>query len=176
MASCEHVIDDNIAFLRQARELVQRLTDDAFTLAGSVVFGSSVGAHLRHVLDHYARLSAGWTLRKIDYDARERDERIENDRSAAIRRIDETIDAFLAFRGAEDQAVSIKMDCGENTDPETWWTTSTLRRECQFLVSHTVHHFALIRMILAIQGIEPAPSFGVAPSTLRHHARLACAR
>ncbi len=50
-------------------------------------------------------------------------------------------------------------------------SSSSLRRELHFLLSHTVHHYALIAMILARHGVEVEPDFGVAPSTLRHWAR-----
>jgi hypothetical protein len=176
MAACAHLIDDNLAFLQQARDLVQRLSSQTFGRSGPAVHGSSVGAHLRHILDHYASLLAGWPARRIDYDARERDARTEIDREAALLRISEIMEKLAALRTAEDDTVMVKMDCGENTDPESWWVSSTLRREYQYLVSHTIHHFAIIRFILAAQGIDPGPTFGVAPSTLRHHARLVCAQ
>jgi hypothetical protein len=38
----------------------------------------------------------------------------------------------------------------------------------QFLLSHTVHHFALMALILRAQGADPGDDFGVAPSTLEH--------
>ena len=41
-------------------------------------------------------------------------------------------------------------------------------RELLFLISHTVHHFALIAFMLRSFGIEPGDKFGVAPSTLRY--------
>jgi hypothetical protein len=39
----------------------------------------------------------------------------------------------------------------------------------QFLCSHTVHHFALIKLLLDGTGVDLAPEFGVAPSTLAYH-------
>jgi hypothetical protein len=54
---------------------------------------------------------------------------------------------------------------------------STVARELQFLLSHTVHHYALIALILRLQGFEPGEEFGVAPSTLAHWRReVVCAR
>ena len=44
-------------------------------------------------------------------------------------------------------------------------------RELQFLVSHTIHHYALIGVLLAAEGFDVSlefPEFGVAPSTLTH--------
>ena len=51
---------------------------------------------------------------------------------------------------------------------EQQWSRSTLRRELQFLLSHTIHHFALIGLLLSFHGVEPGEEFGVAPSTLKH--------
>jgi len=51
------------------------------------------------------------------------------------------------------------------------WSESTVKRELQYLQAHTIHHYALIALILRIQGITPHDEFGVAPSTLRHHLR-----
>ena len=48
------------------------------------------------------------------------------------------------------------------------WTASSLDRELQSLISHTVHHYALIAMLLRVSGRQPAADFGVAPSTLRY--------
>ena len=42
----------------------------------------------------------------------------------------------------------------------------------QFLLSHTVHHYALIGAILRLSGVEPPAGFGLAPSTLRHQQQL----
>jgi uncharacterized damage-inducible protein DinB len=38
-------------------------------------------------------------------------------------------------------------------------------RELAFVINHTIHHQALIAVLLAWHGIEVAPRFGVAPST-----------
>ena len=61
------------------------------------------------------------------------------------------------------------MDCGGD---EIEWQPSTTGRELQFLVSHTVHHFAMIGGICRALEVEMEENFGVAPSTLRHRAQL----
>ena len=47
---------------------------------------------------------------------------------------------------------------------------STLSRELQFLVSHTVHHDALIAAAARALGVATEPDFGIAPSTLKANA------
>jgi uncharacterized damage-inducible protein DinB len=44
---------------------------------------------------------------------------------------------------------------------------STLRRELAFVVSHTVHHQALIAVLLSLVGVPVPDAFGLAPSTPR---------
>jgi hypothetical protein len=61
------------------------------------------------------------------------------------------------------------MDCGSEPDAADAWTASSASRELQFLISHTVHHYAIIRMILTVGGREVTPEFGISPSTLRYH-------
>ena len=46
------------------------------------------------------------------------------------------------------------------------WSRSSLLRELQFALSHTVHHYAIIARQLRERGAEPGADFGVAPSTL----------
>lgn len=175
MATCAILAEDNLAFLQQARDLVSRLSDEVYARTGHPVFGSGVGAHVRHVLDHYSKLLAGLPGGRIDYDAREREVAIETERAAALDRLDAIMAGLRELQQAPDRAIEVKMDCGDQSDVQRWWSQSTIRRELQFLISHTVHHYALIRLILKIQGIDAGPQFGVAPSTLRHHAQLACA-
>lgn len=175
MTNCDHLVADNIGYLQQAARLLQSLTDDSYGRSDDATYGSALGGHVRHCLDHYANFLAGLAAGRIDYDARERDPRIEKDRAAALARIEEILRALPSVR--EDRPVQVKMDCGDDTDPSSWWSDSTIRRELQFLISHTVHHYALIRLILKFQGLDTGPDFGVAPSTLRYQtARSVCAR
>ncbi|MBK7948380.1 MAG: hypothetical protein IPK00_06475 [Deltaproteobacteria bacterium] len=65
----------------------------------------------------------------------------------------------------ERSVVDVRCDEG---DP---WVASTLSRELHFVASHTVHHFALIRLTLARCGRSTPAEFGVSPSTLAHRDR-----
>ena len=51
-------------------------------------------------------------------------------------------------------------------------TTSTVGRELMFVISHTIHHNALIARLLDERAIDMGPRFGLAPAT----PVLACAR
>jgi len=170
MTPTTDILDDNLALLRQGLRLIERL-DPALYAGRDEPPGRGVGAQVRHTLDHYTSLLAGVGSRVIDYDLRERDARLETSADAAMMRIVELMDqlAKLERAGLDLPAV---LRAGADEDPDGFETSpSSLRRELHFLLSHTVHHYALIAMILARHDVEVDSDFGVAPSTLRHWAR-----
>lgn len=175
---CATLLDDNLACLGQGRDLVASLTDDQFTRPGPAKPPAGIGSHLRHVLDHYDSFLAGAPGGRLDYDRRVRDPELERSRDKALAKIDAILAALEAMKAAPaDRAVQVKMDCGDDTDETSWWSASSLRRELQFLISHTVHHYALMVLLLKGMDVDVDASFGVAPSTLRHlRSHAPCAR
>lgn len=163
----------NLAFVRQGYALLEAIDDDAFVRVAPPIYGSGVGAHLRHCLDHYAQFLDGWRAGRIDYDARGRDPRVECDRAVAAVVLGAVVDGLCAVApGDVDRPVTVTMDCGDDDVACSGADCpSTVRRELMFLVSHTVHHYAIIAQILRHQGIDVPNGFGVAPSTLRHRRR-----
>lgn len=163
---CLSIASQNLHFLAQGLELVHTLDDGQY--AAAEANRSSVGAHLRHVIDCYRCFLRGLERGEIDYDARQRDPRLETERSVAESVLHELIDAFEAL-GDETcgRPLRVKVDAAAWCDDDPWHG-STVGRELQFLLSHTVHHYALIALLLRTRGVEPDPSFGVAPSTLEH--------
>jgi hypothetical protein len=105
----------------------------------------------------------------IDYDARRRDHAIEHSRhaaSAAIRSIIRSLETSHELRG--ERIIWVRMEDAEANDVRESFMESSISRELQALSSHTVHHFALIAMILRMHGVAVDPNFGMAPSTLRY--------
>jgi uncharacterized damage-inducible protein DinB len=161
--------DANVRVLRQGLELLAKLDD--------VLFRSAVGPQLRHCLDFYGSFVRGLAARRVDYDVRERDPLVESSRRIARQRYEELIaalEAIPADAGATPLDVRSEADTLPAGEPE--WSASSVRRELQFLLSHTVHHHALVKEMLRGRGRTVDGDFGVAPSTLEHRGRLACAR
>jgi uncharacterized damage-inducible protein DinB len=157
-------LEGNLLLLRQGIELLDGLSDSAYRDAA--VDRSSVGAQYRHILDHYRCLLHGLPDGRIDYDRRQRDPELENDRLAAARATRETLDQLrLLSRSAPALALQVRQSAGSGEVEEQ---PSSLGRELLFLVSHTVHHYAIIRLLLAERGVECDPDLGVAPSTLAY--------
>ncbi len=166
------LIRDNTGHLRQATDLVRRMPDDLYGNNDSPYFQSGVGRHIRHILGFFQCFLTGQGG-KINYDARNRDERMETDRDYAIREIEAAMKSLSAVCAGNGKAgdLLVKIDELDNLPGDTGFSRSTIQRELQFLASHTVHHFAIVAMILKIQGFEIPEEFGVAPSTLRYENR-----
>jgi len=165
------LIQTNVTLLDQALSLVARIDDRAYSESPAGFAPHRVGAHLRHVLDFYACLFDGVMSGRIDYGARRRDRAVESSRRAGFARI------FRVIRRLEKNSLSEAVlrvrleDAPEGVDNA--FMPSSTARELQALSSHTIHHFAMIALTLAAHGVDVAPDFGVAPSTLRHAARQA---
>src|SRR5437899_9378489 len=78
-------LQDAIAeVLHQGESLLNSLRDGEYTRKLPTAFGSTVGGHYRHSLDHFQSLLDGLDADEVNYDHRKRDSRIENDRSFAL--------------------------------------------------------------------------------------------
>lgn len=176
MTSAITHLNDNIALLRQGIEAINTIGEQAYRLESGG--GSSIGAHFRHVFDHYALFIQGVPEARIDYDQRARDHRVETDTVIAIETAGSLINALESFP-VEKMAAELHISANVVRDGQSVvdWTPSTVQRETMYLLSHTVHHYAIISLLAKQVGVELDPDFGVAPSTLayRRH-QEACAR
>jgi uncharacterized damage-inducible protein DinB len=168
------VIAANLHCLEQAIELLGRLPAEAFART-EARHAKTVGPHLRHVLDHYSSFLAGLPEFRVDYDARQREPRLESDLEFAGTRLRELAgELALIEDDLMELPVQIRLESGGAEADQ--WSHSTVRRELQFLLSHTVHHFALIAVLLERFEIAVPDDFGIAPSTLKYwQAQTPCA-
>lgn len=124
----------------------------------------SIGGHVRHVLDHIsAFVEAGSAL--LCYDHRERGTAVEIDPDEALSRI------FRLQQGLErmakrqqDEHLRVRSQIAPNGRTVTSW--STLGRELVFVMNHTIHHQAIIALLLGPDAGATLPErFGYAPAT-----------
>jgi uncharacterized damage-inducible protein DinB len=166
----EELVDANLYYLEQASRLLSLLGDSGYAATDEAFFDSSIGQHLRHCLDHYRSFLEGAAEGRINYDKRDREIGVERSTAGALYCL-EGVRSDLQYlktqRLRANQRTRVRMDYG---DEECAWQESTFGRELQFLISHTVHHFAMISGIARRMGVVLDPSFGVAPSTLRYRA------
>lgn len=147
--------------------LLESVDDRSYSARPSTIETDSAGNHLRHCLEFFDCLLAGLASGEVDYAARKRDRAVAHDRVLGMLRIAEMIDRLQSLeRLSGDERILVRCE----DDEEGRWTPSTVSRELEFLRSHTVHHYALIAIILRCQSLAVPGAFGVAPSTLRFQA------
>ncbi|MGJ8676401.1 MAG: DinB family protein [Akkermansiaceae bacterium] len=166
------LISSNIYFLRQGLELLSQLDDSLYDQAVPSFYGSSLGGHMRHCIEHYLSFINGVESEAIDYDARSRDRSVEVSVATAQLRIQTIIEQLneVLTHTSLNTSVKVQMDC--SMEKESDWQVSTIGRELQFLVSHTVHHFAMMKGMCAPLGAKLPEGFGIAPSTMKHLQKL----
>jgi uncharacterized damage-inducible protein DinB len=158
----------NRTLLEQGAAALERLSCEQYS--GARARHSSVGAQFRHILDHYAALFEGIARGRVNYDARERDRTLEQDPAAAVAAARCWIVALEGLdAGVADRHLVVHSDSGDGPGALDW-RESTVGRELQFLASHTVHHFALIKLLLEWHTVALDDEFGMAPSTRAHMA------
>jgi uncharacterized damage-inducible protein DinB len=160
---------------QRPREALTRLLDDlasvlmqtpssAYTARPLPGVSGSIGQHVRHILDHVTAVVTANESAVLTYDRRQRGTSVETDSAAAIRSI-WRINAILNGASVEalDRPVTVAMMLERGGEPALM--QSTRRRELAFVIGHTIHHQALIAMLLAIAGVHVPESFGLAPTT-----------
>ena len=159
---------ENILILGQGMRLLHFIDDDVYCSDMEEVEASSVGAHMRHNLDHYSSFFVGIESGTVDYDLRERQKFLETDRQAALEMthiICQRLAGLAEFRFSD-------MRISSYSHQGSLQVISSLNRELDFLLGHTIHHYAIIAMLCRLQNVDVEQGFGVAPSTLRYQRAL----
>lgn len=155
----------NVAVIAQGQRLTQHY------LAQIEAFGHQVGPHLRHIIEHYEALLNRRSGELIDYDHRARDRSVELSPVIASQRLDGIVVSLSTLGDHHaDEALSVGFAIGIDGS-EFHLSPSTLARELNFVASHAIHHYALIRPIAAAAGVPLPAEFGKAPETVRHENR-----
>ncbi|MFZ5627994.1 MAG: DinB family protein [Spirochaetota bacterium] len=164
------LLRENLTVLTQGLELLETLPPAIYTAMNPETYGSSAGAHFRHILQHFQAYTNGFEKGLVDYDHRDRNSDIEFDRDAAISVIYEISKDFSAFSLMDKPLLIL-----QNYDPKQpkQPVQSSVARELTFLVSHSIHHYALVAAILRLHGIDVPRFFGFAPSTMYYLAGVA---
>lgn len=166
------LIDELTCALNQELNLLKIISAEDYAMSGAGYFSSSLGQHVRHNLDHIASFFYGLPHGRIDYESRERRAELEEDPDEAERCLKDYLTKLEGLKGEADHPLEVRQEDGQ-TLANAVWQQSSIAREIQFLLSHTVHHNALIAQIAERMGLQLPTGFGIAPSTLRHQAAQA---
>jgi uncharacterized damage-inducible protein DinB len=139
--------------------LQENFTDDS---KGS----SSIGAHVRHILDRFHCFFAGIAGASIDYDARKRDPEIEQNVEAAMFALESVARRIEQLRSLPFCSELIGVKESVLSSSPAVEISSTLERELMGLITHSIHHLAIIALLAKSFGYQMDSDLGKAPSTI----------
>ncbi|WP_111978023.1 hypothetical protein [Algibacillus agarilyticus] len=160
--------------LAQAIIFLSRLSEQEYQYCSSNM--SSIGAHVRHILDHFIVIKhcIEQDSAIVNYENRQRGSQVETDKQLAI----QSINKLITWLGQLDHTQLDKLISVESqisiTETCIVSVPSSINRELMFAASHAVHHYALMKNILSTQipthtqaSSDHIANFGVAPSTVQ---------
>lgn len=164
-----------VDLLHQMRTMIARLDDVDYAMPAPGRTTGGIGGHVRHCLDHVSALLASTRTGLCAYDRRRRGTDVETSRVAAI---DATTDAMIGLLQLDAATLESEVFVETQLDAAGGMiiTRSSICREVAFLVSHTIHHNAIVAQMLHARGIEVLPRFGLAPATPLGDGVALCAR
>lgn len=153
----------------QLTDALSQLTEEEYTQPSEILFGATIGQHVRHIIELFQCLENGYNEGRVNYEKRKRDYRIETDKelaSALLRRV---------FRNLAKPNRQIVLEAEDyNETVEVVSIPSNYFREIAYNLEHTIHHMALIRVGIAeVSAIRLPKEFGVAYSTLKFRQQCA---
>jgi hypothetical protein len=154
----------SIQVLTQLQDLIKNLQPAQYAERLTVFNGSSIGGHTRHIIEFYECLLNSLESGIVNYDARLRDLQVEQNRDYALEIIRKNIKKLEKSINPNTPIFLIQKF---GNVPEMR-ISSTFCREEAYLIEHSIHHFALIRIGVQENFTEVpiCANFGVAYSTL----------
>ncbi|KNC97366.1 uncharacterized protein SPPG_07293 [Spizellomyces punctatus DAOM BR117] len=191
----EELFQATLGILRQYSEFLGNLKEAnpaAYTAASKYVPPSTIGKHVRHVVDHFRILLAetsehggphskngkalnvkkmnGDDVMFMNYDARRPDADIADDPDVALAAMDELRHDILRLAASPvriDTPVSVAATVASDNERDAPFRSS-MGRELWFLCHHAIHHMALIKCICIEHSVPVSENFGLSPSTIKH--------
>jgi uncharacterized damage-inducible protein DinB len=144
--------------------LLARTSDETYAWKPSGGVSGSVGAHVRHVLDHVKALVERPRQNPMTYDRRVRDTAVEQRRLSGIEALRRARQHLATLADAPCDEPVVLEAVVEYGQPPIAVPTS-LAREVVFALQHTIHHQAIIAVLLQQVGVQVPARFGYAPAT-----------
>ncbi len=147
---------------------MKMLTDQDFVKKIPAIYNWSVGSNIRHSLDHFnAIIHASKEDDAIaDYDTRQRNTEVENDRHKAIDAVEKVISTIHLL----DLSKGIKVSfIGDEKAFRSYTMESHIGRELSFASHHAVHHMSMVKLLMQSMSYDFSKdsSVGIALSTAK---------
>lgn len=162
-----------VRLLDELQTMIEGLSDERYAEIPEGRRSGSIGAHVRHSLDHVAAFLDGLVAGAMSYDRRLRGTLVEGSREAAINRLRELSSTLLDL---DPQLLQrpLRLDVQLDAAGSQCSVISTVGRELAYVISHTIHHNATMGVLLTDRCMPLPDRFGMAAATPL--AAVACAR
>ena len=159
----------NNAFIQLAGSLEQ-LTPDQYILPCRNLSNSTIGQHVRHIIEMFQCLENGYQSGIVNYEKRKRDQAIETNKDFALGLLREIHSGL----NKEDKPLILEGVYNDDSSHMMQFATNYFR-EIVYNLEHTIHHMALIRVGLKeLTAIELPDNYGMASATVKH--KKSCAQ
>ena len=159
-----NVINQSIVdALSQFKDLLELCNEKQYIQTNE--FGSSsIGKHVRHVLDHCHVFVKSYESALLDYNERRRNTEVEKNIELAKEEVLYFIQWFSEKEITQDE-LDIKTEVSFS-ETNNVLMKSNYQRELIYIINHTVHHAAYASLVLKTLGISAIPEkIGLASST-----------
>lgn len=154
--------------INQMIDLLTKIETKKYAMPLTSFNGSSVGQHIRHIIDFYLCLIRGCEEEAVDYDKRIRNPLIENDTRVAIEELKGIAEAVQTMDIYKNVYVNSSFSDDENETNSQ--IPSSIGRELMYAYDHAIHHLAMVKigMNIHFKEVEVDKNLGVAPSTIKY--------
>ena len=146
--------------LLQGLHLLFQLDDGAYSKIAPAPYNTSVGSHFGRVLERLRCLVNGFRPGEIDYDAPERNARLEQQVAYASVACCDLLRAFKKLTKDALNRGCVVVCSGGNEPHSPSPAQSTIGRELEYCIGHALHHFDIIRLICDSMHIRVPSEFG----------------
>lgn len=154
--------ESSLKTLQKANLLLNKLSNADLCNASVPPYHSSIGSHVRHILDFYDCIFNINDENTIDLTARCRNTDVETQCQSAITYLNTTLEKLKQFDIQAETKVTVIDDLGLGKT-EIAYTFGALLSQAN---SHTIHHYAIINYILDRLDIQfEDGDFGYNPTT-----------
>ncbi len=148
--------------IQQLINMTAQLENEQFSQPLKILSGNTIGKHIRHIIEFYDCLLRGYQINMVDYDKREHNPLIENNKFMAT---DEMKKIISEIENMNDKTMTLTVSYGN----EKFNSLTSFNRELVYNIEHAIHHMAIIKIAIdhAFPFISLPKNFGVAYSTVK---------
>jgi uncharacterized damage-inducible protein DinB len=160
------LLDVNRTVIERLIAFVQQMPKEDYQQPLSIFNGSSLGEHTRHIIEFYQCLMVQSSKGFVSYDLRDRNCELQLNPLAAKAALQVIWSGLEHLKLDKDLVLEVNP---HNQDTAPQQLITNVARELHYLLDHTIHHMALIKIgvQITLPNLHLPADFGVAPSTIR---------